>query len=122
LDKSDIRMIDQIEISSKSSKRKFLFNILKFDNGYFISISEEKLRIGSISISLSSANQTNTAKVIQDKNDQLFIDTLSRRISLMINGICIISFFTKNRLQFEDMKSINDGILKTIEDKKDEQQ
>jgi hypothetical protein len=120
LDKSDIGMIDQIEISSISSNRKFLFNILKFDNGYFISISEEKLRIGSISISLSSANQTNTAKVIQDKNDQLFIGTLSRRISLMINGICIISFFTKNKLQFEDMKSINDGILKTIEDKKDE--
>ena len=40
----------------------------------------------------------------------------------MINGICIISFFTNNTLQFEDMKSINDGILKTIEDKKDEQQ
>jgi hypothetical protein len=120
LDKSNIRMIDQIEISSNSSNRKFLFNILKFDNGYFISISEEKLRIGSISISLSSANQTNTAKVIQDKNDQLFIDTLSRRISLMINGICIISFFTNNKLQFEDMKTINDRILKTIEDKKDE--
>jgi hypothetical protein len=39
----------------------------------------------------------------------------------MINGICIISFFTKNRLLFDDMKTINDKILKTIEDKKDEQ-
>ena len=113
-------MSDQIEISSNISKRKFLSNILKFDNGYFISISEEKLRIGSISISLATTNQTNTAKVIPDKNDQLFIDTLSRRISLMINGICILSFFTKNKLQFEDMKTINDKILKLIEDKKDE--
>jgi hypothetical protein len=114
-------MSDQVEITSNSTKRKFLFNILKFDNGYFISVSEEKLRIGSISVSLATTNQTNTAKVIHDKNDQLFIDTLSRRISLMINGICIISFFTKNRLQFDDMKTINDKILKTIEDKKDEQ-
>ncbi|MBA3750670.1 MAG: hypothetical protein H0X03_07265 [Nitrosopumilus sp.] len=113
-------MNDQIEIVSNISKRKFLSYILKFDNGYFISISEEKLRIGSISVSLAITNQTNTAKVIQDKSDQLFIDTLSRRISLMINGICIISFFTKNRLQFEDMKTINDKILKTIEDNKDE--
>jgi hypothetical protein len=113
-------MSDQIEIVSNISKRKFLSNILKFDNGYFISISEEKLRIGSISISLATTNQTNTAKVIQDKNDQLFIETLSRRISLMINGICIISFFTKNRLQFEDMKTINDKILRTIEDSKHE--
>lgn len=113
-------MSDQIEIISNISKRKFLFNILKFDNGYFISISEEKLRIGSISVSLATTNQTNTAKVIQDKNDQLFIDTLSRRISLMINGICIVSLFTKNKLQYEDMKTINDRILIAIEDKKDE--
>jgi hypothetical protein len=113
-------MSDQIEIISSISKRKFLFNILKFDNGYFISISEEKLRIGSISVSLATTNQTNTAKVIQDKNDQLFIDTLSRRISLMINGICIVSLFTKNKLQYEDMKTINDRILIAIEDKKDE--
>lgn len=114
-------MSGQVEITSNDKKRKFLFNILRFDNGYFISISEEKLRIGSISVSLATTNQTNTAKVIQDKNDQLFIDTLSRRISLMINGICIVSFFTKNKLQFDDMRTINDKILKTIEDKKDEQ-
>ncbi len=113
-------MSNQIEIISNSSKRKFLFNILKLENGYFISISEEKLRIKSISVSLATSNQTNTAKVIQDKYDQLFIDTLSRRISLMVNGICIISFFTKNKLQFDDMKTINDKILKTIEDNKDE--
>ena len=69
-------MSDQVEITSNNTKRKFLFNILKFDNGYFISISEENLRIGSISVSLATTNQTNTAKVIQDKNDQLFIDTL----------------------------------------------
>ena|SRR5919112_184403 len=111
-------MIDQFEITSNVSKRIFLCNILKFENGYFISISEEKLRIKSISVSLATSNQTNTAKVIQDKYDQLFIDTLSRRISLMINGICIISFFTKNKLQFEDMRTINDKILKTIEDNK----
>jgi hypothetical protein len=38
----------------------------------------------------------------------------------MINGICIMSLFTKNKLQFDDMKTINDKILKSIEDNKDE--
>ena len=113
-------MSDQFEIISNISKRKFLFRILKFDNGYFISISEEELRIGSISISLATTNQTNTAKVIPDKNDQLFLDTISKRISLMMNGFCIISLFTKNKLHFEDMKQINDNILKSLEDKKEE--
>jgi hypothetical protein len=112
-------MDKMIEISSSISKRKFLIYIVKFDNGYFISISEEKIRIGSISVSLTTTNQTNTAKVIPDKNDQLLIDTLSKRISLMTNGICIISLFSKNKMDFEDMKLINDKILKAIEEKKD---
>lgn len=113
-------MIDQFEITSNISNRKFLFRLLKFENGYFISISEDKLRIKSISVSLATSNHTNTAKVIQDIHDQLFIDTLSKRISLMINGICIISFFTINKLQFDDMKTINDKILKAIEGDIDE--
>ena len=113
-------MIDQFEITSNISKRMFLLSILKFENGYFISISEDQLRIKSISVSLATSNHANTAKVIQDKYDQLFIDTLSRRISLMINGICIMSLFTKNKLQFDDMKTINDKILKAIEGNKDE--
>ena len=113
-------MIDRFEITSNISNRKFLFSMLKFENGYFISISEDKLRIKSISVSLATSNQTNTAKVIPDKYDQLFIDTLSRRISLMINGICIISLFTKNKLQFDDMKTINDKVLKSIDGDKGE--
>lgn len=113
-------MYNVIEIYSNISKRKFLLYILKFDNGYFISISEEKLRIGSIAVSLTTANQTNIAKVIPDKNDQLLIDSLSKRISLMTNGICIISLFSKDKLHLEDMKTINNRILKAIEDKRDE--
>lgn len=113
-------MYNVIEIYSNISKRKFLLYILKFDNGYFISISEEKLRIGSIAVSLATANQTNIAKVIPDKNDQLLIDSLSKRISLMTNGICIISLFSKDKLHLEDMKTINNRILKAIEDKRDE--
>jgi uncharacterized UPF0160 family protein len=105
------------EIFSNTLDRKFLLNILKFDNGYFISISENESKLGSISVSLAVANKSNTARVIQDKNDQLFIDTLSTRISLMKNGICIISMFTKNKLNLDDMKVINEKILSAIEEK-----
>lgn len=105
------------EIFSSTLDRKFLLNILKFDNGYFISISETESRLGSISVSLSITNKTNTAKVIQDKNDQLFVDTLSSRISLMINGICIISLHTKNKLHLDDMKAINDKVFSIVEEK-----
>lgn len=106
-----------IEIFSSSLGRKFILNILSFDNGNFISISEDESRLGSISVSLSITNKSNTARVIPDKNDQLFIDTLATRISLMKNGICIISLHTKNKLHLDDMKIINEKILSTIEEK-----
>ena len=90
---------------------------LYIHNGYFISISENELRLGSLSVSLSVTNKPNTARVIPDKNDQLFVDTLSTRISLMKNGICIISMHTKNKLHLDDMKLINEKILSLIEEK-----
>lgn len=106
-----------IEIFSYTLGRKFIVNILSFDNGYFISISENESKIGSISVSLSVTNKANTARVIPDKTDQLFIDTLSTRISLMKNGICIISLHTKNKLHLDDMKLINEKILSLVEEK-----
>ena len=104
------------EIYSNSLGRKFHINILKYDNGYFISISENELKLGSISVSVSVTNKSNTAKVIPDKNDQLFIDTLASRISLMKNGICIISIHTKNKLHLDDMKIINEKVLSSVEE------
>lgn len=104
------------EVYSDSFGRKFNINILKFDNGYFISISENEIKIGSISVSLAITNKSNTAKVIPDKNDQLFIDTLSSRIALMKNGICVISLHTKNKLQLDDMKIINEKVLSAVEE------
>ena len=94
-----------------------MLNILSFDNGYFISVSENELKLGSISVSLAVTNKSNTARVIPDKNDQLFVDTLSTRISLMKNGICIISLHTKNKLHLDDMKLINEKILSLVEEK-----
>jgi hypothetical protein len=106
-----------IEIFANSLSRKFILNILSFDNGYFISVSENESKLGSISVSLAVSNKPNTARVIPDKNDQLFVDTLSTRISLMKNGICIISLHTKNKLHLDDMKLINEKILSLIEEK-----
>jgi hypothetical protein len=106
-----------IEIFSNTLGRKFIVNILTYDNGFFISISENESKIGSISVSLSVTNKSNTARVIPDKTDQLFIDTLSTRISLMKNGICIICLHKKNKLHLDDMKIINEKILSMIEEK-----
>jgi hypothetical protein len=44
----------------------------------------------------------------------MFVDTISQRVSSMINGICLASFHSTKQLQFEDMKAIMDEIMKLI--------
>src|SRR6187200_30143 len=96
------------------SRRTFLIKFLSFQNGCFIALDEGSDALGSISISISSSNKINTAKVIPSKFDSMFVDTISQRVSSMINGICLVSFHSTKQLQFEDMKAIMDEIMNLI--------
>ncbi|MFL6410228.1 MAG: hypothetical protein ACJ71K_03185 [Nitrososphaeraceae archaeon] len=98
------------------SGRTFYLKYLPFQNGCFIALQEDADMLGSISISISSSNNINTAKVIPSKFDSMFVDTISQRVSSMINGICLFSFHSTKRLQLEDMKAIMDGIMNLIRD------
>ncbi len=97
---------DSVTVSfiDSSSKRRFIVQFLIFKNGCFVSISENDNLIGSISVS--------------SKYDSMFINSLSKRISNMINGISIISLHTKEQLNLEDMKTIMGEILNLISDAK----
>ena len=100
-----------------ASRRNFIVKFLIFENGCFISISESSDRIGSISVSMSSSNTVNTAKVIPSKFNPVFVNTISERISFMINGICITSLHSLTQLEFDDMKEIMDQIMNLAGDK-----
>jgi hypothetical protein len=100
-------------IDSKSTK-KFLLKYLPFQNGCFIVISEGSDKIGSISVSISSSNKVNTAKVIPSKFDSMFMSTISERVSSMINGICLVSLYSVARLDLEDMKAIMGEIMNIV--------
>jgi hypothetical protein len=109
-------------ITSSEGKRSFLIKFLSFENGCFISVSESSDRIGSISVSISSSNQVNTAKVIPSKFNSMFISTISERISSMVNGICLISLHSLTQLEFNDMKAIMGEIMDLVgEDKHSEE-
>jgi hypothetical protein len=98
------------------SGRTFYVKYLPFQNGCFIALHEDADMLGSISISISSSNKINTAKVIPSKFDSMFVDTISQRVSSMINGICLFSFHSTKQLQLEDMKAIMDAIMSLIID------
>ena len=87
------------------SRRIFLIKFLSFQNGCFIALAEGSHKIGSISVSISSSNKVNTAKVIPSKFDSMFVNTISERVSSMINGICLVSFHSIKQLQLDDTES-----------------
>jgi hypothetical protein len=88
--------------------------LIFFENGCFIIISENSDRIGSITISSSVTNKVTSAIVIPSKYDSIFINSIAQRISLMLNGICLVSIYTKTHLDINSMKTIMGEILSMI--------
>jgi hypothetical protein len=104
-----------VDITLKSqSGRNFVIKYIPVSNGCFILISEDSDQIGAISVSVSSSNKSNTAKVIPSKYDSIFLNTISEMVSKMKNGICITSLHSTKQLTLEDMKIIMDHIRDLI--------
>jgi hypothetical protein len=108
--------ITVVRYAKSETQRIFLIKFLSFQNGCFISLAEGSNRIGSISVSISSSNKVNTAKVIPSKFDSMFVSTISERVSRMINGICMVSLHSTKQLQLGDMKAIMDEIMNLVKE------
>lgn len=85
-----------------------------FENGCFIIISENSNRIGSVTMASSLSNKVTSAIIIPSKFDSVFINSIAQRISLMINGICLVSLHIKTPLDVKSMKTIMGEILNMI--------
>jgi hypothetical protein len=96
------------------SQKSFYLKCISFENGLFILVGEGADRIGSLTISISSSNKTNTATVIPSKYNSMFINTVSERVSSMINGICLVSLYSVEQLNLDDMKAIMEEIMNII--------
>jgi hypothetical protein len=105
------------EIHSDSG-RNFQLEASFYGNGCFLAIFENDRKIGAISVAISSQNNTTAAKVIPSKNDPLFVNTLAEKVASMTNGICIVSFHSKQQLKLEDMKAIMGEVMNTVEGQK----
>ena len=99
------------------SQKSFYLKCISFENGLFIIVVEGANRIGSLTISISSSNKTNTATVIPSKYNSMFINTVSERVSSMINGICLVSLHSVKQLNLNDMKAIMGEIMNIVEGK-----
>jgi hypothetical protein len=95
----------------KVDNREFLVQVVPFDNGNFISITEGKEKIGAMIVSIGSGTRTSTVTVIPSKSDSFFLKMVSERLASTINGICVASLNIKKDLELETMKVLMNEIM-----------
>ena len=111
MEEKDGILVKDIQIDDKKIVHvKSIF----FENGCFIIISENSNKIGSVTIASSISNKVTSAIVIPSKFDSIFIKSIAQRISLMLNGICLVSLHIKTPLDIKSMKTIMGEILNMI--------
>ncbi len=112
--------VPESRIVISATRRNFALQSLFFQNGCFVVISEDGPRIGALSVSIGAAGgKVNTAKIIPSKYDSIFINTISEKVSSMLNGICLVSLHSKTPLELDDMKAIMEGIMNIVGSRKD---
>ena len=99
----------------KLENRTFSLRTQKFENGFFISVSEDNDKIGSMTISLATGPTPTTTTIIPSKNESLFLRLISERISTKMNGIALVSIFVKNELEPSTAKALMSEIMEMIE-------
>ena len=94
--------------------RTFLVNMLNFENGLILSISENSLKIGPMLISISSGPVPSTSVIIPTKSEELFLKLLAEKISSFLKGICIVTGNFEKPLDNETTKQLMHEIMGEI--------
>ena len=99
----------------KLENRNFSLNTQKFENGYFVSVSEDNDKIGSMTVSLATGLTPTTTTIVPSRNESLFLRLVSERISTRMKGIALVSIFVKNELEPSTAKALMSEIMEMIE-------
>ena len=95
--------------------RNFSLQIQKFDNGYFVSVSEGANKLGSMVVSLSTGPTPITTSVIPSRTEFLFLKLTAERISTRMHGIAIVSAFIQKELESDTAKALMTEIMDMIQ-------
>ena len=95
--------------------RTFSLKIQKFENGYFVSVSENNDKIGSMTISMATGPTPTTTTIIPSRNESLFLRLISERISTRMKGIALVSTYVQKELEPTTAKALMSEIMEMIE-------
>ena len=95
--------------------RSFSLQIQKFENGYFISITEGPNKLGSMTISLATGPSPITTTIIPSRTESLFLKLIAERLSIRTKGIVLVSTYVQKELESNSVKSLMSEIMEIIE-------
>jgi len=95
--------------------RSFYLNVQKFENGYFVSVTEGSNKLGSMVVSLATGPTPITITIIPSRSETLFLKLVAERISTRMRGIALVSTFIQKQLEPETAKSLMSEIMEMIE-------
>jgi hypothetical protein len=95
--------------------RSFYLQIQKFENGYFISVTEGSNKLGSMVISLATGPTPITTTIIPSRSESLFLKLIAEQISTRMKGIALVSTFIQKQLDSNTAKALMSEIMEMIE-------
>ena len=96
------------------NERSFLVQILNYENGNFISVTEGLENIGGMIVSINSGPVPSTSTIIPPKSDALFLKLVSERIAYTRQGMCIVTGNFEKALDKEITKQLMNAILEEL--------
>ena len=97
------------------NNRSFIVNMLNFENGLVISISENSPKIGPMLISIGSGPVLSTSIIIPTKSEDLFLKLLAEKISSFLKGICLVTANFEKPLDNNTTKQLMHEIMGEID-------
>lgn len=97
------------------NERSFLVQILNYENGNFISVTEGLENIGGMIVSINSGPVPSTSTIIPPKSEALFLKLVSERIAYTRQGMCLVTGNFEKALDKEITKQLMNAILEELE-------
>ena len=92
-----------------------MVQVLRFDNGNFVSITEGQEKIGGMLASIGTEPVSSTTTIIPPKSESIFLKMMSDYLSSITKGINIVSAFIPQELDTKTTKILMTKIREIIE-------